>query len=175
MDAVIETMSHAADRSPHDPCASRFLEMMDLADELIARGLPVGMARIVPHGLESGAGAELELIARKTTECFAWGCCGGVCGVLFRANLLYELMPVWRRFLARYAGVRVGVAMSGVVGDAEELWMATRVALAEAHAEDRQLAVLEPLAAAERARSFGLLRRSGYMRNVAQAEARAAA
>lgn len=155
----------AGSRLPHDSWGtSRLAETMDLADELIGRGLPVGMARIVPHGLGAGAGGELERIARMTTECFAWGCGGGVCGVLFRANLLYELMPVWRRFLARYVGLRVGVAMSGVVRDADELWMATRIALADAHSQDRQLVVLDPPEAAERARSFALLRRSGCMR-----------
>lgn len=164
MEAVMKAMSRADERMPVNPggAASGFPEMMKLADELIGRGLPVGMARIVPHGLDAGSGAELERIARKTTECFAWGSCCGVWGVLFRANLLYELMPVWKRFLARYVGLQVGVAMSGVVRDADELWMATRLALADAHSQGRQLVVLEPFAAAERAHSFELLRHSGY-------------
>lgn len=164
MEAITKAAPGTDERTSSNCCgaASGFMEMMDLAAELVGRGLPVGMARIVPHGLDAGAGAELERIARKTTECFAWGCCGGVCGVLFRANLLYELMPVWRRFLARYPGLQVGVAMSGVVRDAEELWTATRVALAEAHAQNRQMLVLEPMQAAERARGFGMLRPSGY-------------
>lgn len=169
MEAVMKAMSRAGGRMPggRDGVASGFPEMMNLADELIGRGLPVGMARIVPHGLDAGSGAQLERIARKTTECFAWGSCCGVWGVLFRANLLYELMPVWKRFLERYAGLQVGVAMSGVVGDANELWMATRLALADAHSLGRQLVVLEPFAAAERAQGFGLLRQSSY----AQSEA----
>lgn len=164
MEAVMKAVSGAGGPMPGTTggVASGFPEMMNLADELIGRGLPVGMARIVPHGLDAGTGAELERIARKTTECFAWGCCCGVWGVLFRANLLYELMPVWKRFLDRYVGLQVGVAMSGVVHDAEALWMATRLALADAHSQDRQLVVLEPFAAAERAHSFGLLRQSGY-------------
>lgn len=162
MEAVMKAMSRAGRRMPGNSGASGFPEMMNLADELIARGLPVGMARIVPHGLDADSGAQLERIARKTTECFAWGCCCGVWGVLFRANLLYELMPVWKRFLERYAGLQVGVAMSGVVHDADELWMATRLALADAHSQGRQLVVLEPFAAAERAHCFGFLQQGGY-------------
>jgi len=164
METTMNAAAATTGRNPKNPCcaASEFAEMMRLAAELVGRGLPVGMARIVPHGLDAGAGAELERIAMKTSECFAWGCSGGVCGVLFRANLLYELMPVWRRFLARYPGLQVGVALSGVVRDAEELWTATRVALAEAHAQNRQMLVLEPLQTAERARGFGMLRPSGY-------------
>ncbi len=164
MESITKATPGTGQRTADNRCcaASGFIEMMDLAAELVGRGLPVGMARIVPNGLDAGAGAELERIARKTTECFAWGCCGGVCGVLFRANLLYELMPVWRRFLARYPGLHVGVALSGEVRDAEELWTATRVALAQAHAQSRQMLVLEPVQAAERARGFSMLRQSGY-------------
>lgn len=164
MEAAVTNVSRAGAPMQGNPggVTSGFPEMMNLAGELIGRGLPVGMARIVPHGLDAGTGAELERIARKTTECFAWGCCCGVWGVLFRANLLYELMPVWKRFLDRYVGLQVGVAMSGVVRDADELWMATRLALADAHSQGRQLVVLEPFAAAERAHSFELLRQSGY-------------
>lgn len=123
-------------------CCTEFEQFMAHARLMMDRNLPVGMAVVIGEA-DVCLCRELKDQLCRTGECIIWGCWGPVVAVIFRRNLVRELAPVMREVFSRYPDLRVGAALSELLADHHDLWLAARLALETAMGHHENLVVLD--------------------------------
>ncbi len=126
---------------------TEFGRLMHLAGELLKGRLPVAMVAILGHA-DSGLGRGLRERLQPSAECVGWAGDGPLLTILMRRSLTAELAPLMRELFLGHDNLHVGVAASNQLADADDLWLATRLALKAAVAKGESLVVLDENAAA---------------------------
>ena len=142
-----------------------FPKLMQHADALMERRLPIAMA-VVLGRVDASLCREVREQIRHSAECIYWAGDGPLVTVILRRGLVFDLEPTIRQVFLRCPDLSVGVAYSPGLDDANDLWLAARLALQRAMAAHEHLAILDDEAAA---RSVAEYRMSSLLRREIQA------
>lgn len=125
-----------------DIVRTEFNRLMRQAGQIMERRLPVAMATVLGQ-VDAALCREIKEQIRRSAECISWAGEGPLLTVIMRRGLVAEMMPLMRDIFVRYPDLFVGVAFSDLLDDANDLWLAARLALQSAMASRENLVVLE--------------------------------
>jgi EAL domain-containing protein (putative c-di-GMP-specific phosphodiesterase class I) len=120
---------------------TEFDRLMRQAGQLMSRHLPVAMAAVLGQ-VDGALCRELSEQVRRSAECICWAGEGPLLTVIMRRGLVGELRPMMNDMFVRYPDLFVGVAISDLLADEHDLWLAARLALQAAMAKRDNLVVL---------------------------------